>query len=785
MSDQSDKGILSHGDVLNNTYVIADLVASGGTGEVYRATNRVSGREIAIKILKREFAQNEQFTDLMKREASVLHEVIDPAVVRYYDLLESDMHGGFLFIVMEFINGQSLADEMKARGPLDAGVLLKVAERVLQGLKAAHDKNAFHRDLSPDNIILRDGDPEQATLIDFGIAKDVNEGAKTVVGGGFAGKYQYASPEQMEGRVDARSDLYSLGMTLLGAFRGQAPLQGSSMMEIIKAKAVKPDTSDMTGKLKELVDRLVEPGPENRLQSAQEALRFLGRADTRPASAGAAGGDRTVVMPRTVPPTRPRDAELTAASETRPVAKGEPRRGRGAMILALVLLLAAGGVAGAWFAGLIGPEPVVVVDGDVTDPDPPADPETPPADDGTTAPDAQTGPEGDTGTAEATDPEADTDPQAPQLPLADPYRLTIERTTRADPLRLVGNVPAPDRLSTLTKVLEDTLDSFAVLADVTPARGEPFEGWTDRIVAIAQGFAALDAFAVVAEGNEVVLIARAENDVEKSALLAAARRAVEGTELAIVDGIEVAPPPLTLDTLRTGLRLLETCGPLELVGGTDGVIGPDDTLRLTGRVAEAADRTRLATYFGHEAPGRGVASDLEVMSPGVCNFLGLLPKVRSEAVQIGYAYGTKDGTPPNDTFRLGENPVIDVLVPAARSGYLYVAFVDLDNQIFHMLPHQARPENDLRKIGTVEGDVRRVRVAFPVADASIEQLGFKVVEPLGTNVLLAIVTDTPLFDQLRPRAESNAAFADALQGRLATIPEQGGLVSWRLLRTEK
>ena len=275
MNDDTSEGILNPGDVLNNTYVITELVASGGTGEVYRATNRVSGREIAVKILKAEFAQDEQFINLMKREASVLHEVIDPSVVRYYDLLESDIHGGFLFIVMEFIHGQSLADEMRRSGPIAASVLLKVAKRILLGLKAAHGKNAFHRDLSPDNIILRDGDPEQATLIDFGIAKDVNEGAKTVVGDGFAGKYQYAAPEQMEGQADGRSDLYSLGMTLIGAFRGQSPSAGSSLMQIIRAKADKPDISDMAGSLHSLVSRLVEPDPDDRFSSPQEALDFM------------------------------------------------------------------------------------------------------------------------------------------------------------------------------------------------------------------------------------------------------------------------------------------------------------------------------------------------------------------------------------------------------------------------------------------------------------------------------------------------------------------------------
>jgi serine/threonine protein kinase len=203
---------LHAGELLNNTYVIEKLIGSGGTGEVYLAKNIVSGRKFAIKILKREFSQNEAFINLMRREADVLHNVINDAVVRYNELLKSEMHGGFVFLVMEFIEGQQLAEIMQSTGAMDANALLQIAARMGQGLAAAHAQNAFHRDISPDNIILPGGNPTKAKLIDFGIARDISENAQTVVGGGFAGKYQYASPEQLNGDVDARSDLYSLGV---------------------------------------------------------------------------------------------------------------------------------------------------------------------------------------------------------------------------------------------------------------------------------------------------------------------------------------------------------------------------------------------------------------------------------------------------------------------------------------------------------------------------------------------------------------------------------------------
>jgi serine/threonine protein kinase len=784
VTDSPNTGILSAGEVLNNTYVISDLIASGGTGEVYRATNRVSGREIAIKILKREFAQNEQFTNLMKREASVLHEVIDPAVVRYYDLLESDMHGGFLFIVMEFIEGTSLAGEMKSKGPLDSDTLLKVAERVLLGLKAAHEKNAFHRDLSPDNILLRGGDPMQATIIDFGIAKDVNEGAKTVVGGGFAGKYQYASPEQMEGRSDARSDLYSLGMTIIGAYRGQAPNSGSSLMQIISAKAVKPDISDMSGALKELVSRLIEPNADERLQSAAAALAFLRGSGNTP---GTASDEKTVMPARTLVP----QATAKPAVNVAPPPIGRPAKSRSGLYAAVAVAILGLGGAGAWFGGLIGPS------GPIADPTEVAlvTPTQPTAGDNIsegTPTQPTTGSNISEGTPttpadiiQPTTPESQ--PVVPQtsqpLPLADPFVLTIERTSRDDPLRLLGNLPSSGELPIVTTRLEENLNAFAVLSDVTVAQGEPFAGWHYMVVDVALLFEQFDSWTVTASGSDLILIAKAQNDLEKTALLSAVRAAIDADKLSIVDRITVETPALDLAQLRDELQSVASCGPLGLSGSAGDVVGATDTLTVSGQLAGATDVSKVQAFFGENAPGRTIQNDTTVINPGVCAILNILPAQNSADLSILYSYGTKSGAVDGDVFHMGENPVIDIQLPSKHKGFLSVIFVDLDNQVFHLLPHQARLENDLQKIGTVKSAKRTVRVAFPVADASIQQLGFQVVEPLGANIILAVVTDTPLFDETRARAESNAAFVEALNGQLAAIPEKGGLVTYRFLMT--
>ncbi len=161
----------------------------------------------------------------------------------------------------------------------------------------AHERRIIHRDLSPDNIILRGGVPSEAVIIDFGIAKDANPGAQTIVGNEFAGKYAYAAPEQLSGHTDARSDLYALGALLLATFRGKRPDIGANPMEVLKNKALPLDTSGVPEPLKSLIDKMTQPDPAQRYQSADDLLAAIDHGDD---------SDRTVIAPRptTVVPPR-------------------------------------------------------------------------------------------------------------------------------------------------------------------------------------------------------------------------------------------------------------------------------------------------------------------------------------------------------------------------------------------------------------------------------------------------------------------------------------------------
>ena len=146
---------------------------------------------------------------------------------------------------MEFVDGKSLFDVM-ARGPMSTADVCKLCHRLASGLSAVHEAGAVHRDLSPDNIILPGGKVERAKIIDFGIARSATIGGETLIGGSFAGKYNYVSPEQLGlfgGDVRERSDIYSLGLVLAAAMRGSPIDMGGSQMEVVEKRRAVPDLS--------------------------------------------------------------------------------------------------------------------------------------------------------------------------------------------------------------------------------------------------------------------------------------------------------------------------------------------------------------------------------------------------------------------------------------------------------------------------------------------------------------------------------------------------------------
>ncbi len=719
-------GILKAGELLNNTYVIEELVGQGGTGEVYLAKNIVSGRKFAIKILKQEFANNETFINLMRRESDVLHEVRDDAVVRYNELLRSELHGGFVFLVMEYIEGPQLAEIIKERGPIDETSLMLVAQRMAQGLKAAHDKKAFHRDMSPDNIILPGGDMAKAKLIDFGIARDLNDNAQTVVGGGFAGKYQYASPEQLDGHVDARSDLYSLGMTLLRAHRGQPIDVGSSLMEIVKSKAVRPDTRDVPGKLGVMITKLVEPNPADRFQSADELLAFIkGKTGAAPQHAM---DEATIIAPQ----TQARRAKQVTTMPPEPGSKsGRKSGGGGKMVLVLLLLSAIGG--GGWFFGM-GPGKELLF--------------------------------------------------GSPYPEADPYLIEIASAGGPALVRVSGNIPGPEAGAQTDAALAALFPESQVQSNYDFASGIPVKTWLSDLPQLVALATDLSQWKVVIQDQNVILSGEADDENDAVEAAEDAQRVATALGYTLSHNITSTFQPIELSMLNSELMAYQTCGTLRVSGGNGTIIGPDDRLTVSGIIARQSDAEVIDLVLQDLAEGHEITLNLAVLNAPVCMIEQMLPSTSSIGIEIAYSYGNKAGFVVDGVYHAGENPVIDVVLPAARVGFFYGFYIDAEGQVFHLLPHNQRPNNVLPTIGTAENGVRTVRLAFPADEATTEKLGFNVIEPYGTSMIVVMVTKTPLFNNLRPRAESVEAFREALAGAMGVVSDGQTLVTSRYLVTE-
>jgi serine/threonine-protein kinase len=267
-------GSVRRGVRLNGIYEIENLLAQGGMGEVYKGFNIQTRDPVAIKMVLPELASNADAFALFRREASTLHNLQHEAIVRYY-VFSVDPELQRAYLAMEFVDGPSLTKRL-AQGKLTLAEATILRKRIGGALEAAHRVGVIHRDISPDNIILPDGDLRRAKIIDFGIARSsvANEG--TLIGGGFAGKYNYVSPEQLglAGEVTAKSDIYSFGLVLAEALRGRPLDMSGTQVEIIEKRRAIPDLSDIDPSVRPLLQRMLQPLPADRPASMAEVAAW-------------------------------------------------------------------------------------------------------------------------------------------------------------------------------------------------------------------------------------------------------------------------------------------------------------------------------------------------------------------------------------------------------------------------------------------------------------------------------------------------------------------------------
>lgn len=264
------------GTRLNDLYEVELQIAAGGMGEIYRGRLIETGDPVAIKMIKPEFADNESVLALFRKEASALHHLHHDSIVRYY-IFGIDRTINRAYLAMEFVEGSSLSD-LLARRSLTVQETTELRQRLAAGLQAAHDKGIIHRDISPDNVILPDENVRKAKIIDFGIARSTKLGQATVIGDGFAGKYNYVSPEQLGmfgGEVTPRSDIYSLGLVLAECLRGKPIDMSGSQADVIEKRRTVPDLTEIDDRLRPLIERMLAPEPKDRPESMVEVAEWV------------------------------------------------------------------------------------------------------------------------------------------------------------------------------------------------------------------------------------------------------------------------------------------------------------------------------------------------------------------------------------------------------------------------------------------------------------------------------------------------------------------------------
>jgi hypothetical protein len=341
--------------VLDDRYDVGRPLGSGGMGEVYLARDRVLGRDVALKVLRKQFAGDAEFAERFKREAMSAASLSHPNIVQVYD--RGATEEGSSYISMEYVPGGTLKEKISGEGPLGAADAAALGAQVAEALGAAHDRGMVHRDIKSQNILL--STRGQAKVADFGIAR-AGSSATISTTGSVMGTAGYMSPEQALGKpATPKSDLYSLGVVLYEALTGELPYTADNPIAVSMKHVTEPlrppreiDPGIPDG-MNAIVTKLLAKDPEDRYADADQLADDLWRVNRGREPVAA---DLGVVY-------RPRAERTTVASPNpaggMPSARPRPapyrrRRGLPWLLIAVVAILFTLGVLGS-IQAILGP----------------------------------------------------------------------------------------------------------------------------------------------------------------------------------------------------------------------------------------------------------------------------------------------------------------------------------------------------------------------------------------------------------------------------------------------
>lgn len=270
---QTPTRVLSRGATLAGRYEIIEPIGQGGMGAVYKVFDTRIQDTIALKLLKPEIARDEETVTRFRDELKLARKISHRNVGRMFDIGEE---GFSIYITMEFVSGEDLKSFIRRSGHLTEAKTLDLARQITEGVAEAHRLGVIHRDLKPQNIMIdRDGNPR---IMDFGIARSIHSKSRTGTGV-IIGTPEYMSPEQADGgEVDARSDIYSLGIILYEMATGHVPFEGETPLSIaVKHKSEPPQNPrELNSQVSELLSRIImkclEKDKNRRYRNAGELL---------------------------------------------------------------------------------------------------------------------------------------------------------------------------------------------------------------------------------------------------------------------------------------------------------------------------------------------------------------------------------------------------------------------------------------------------------------------------------------------------------------------------------
>lgn len=283
-------GNVKDGIFLGNRYEVISKVGAGGMADVYKGRDTMLNRYVAIKVLKREYREDEEFVRKFRSEAQAAAGLLNPNIVNVYDV---GMDRGLYYMVMELVDGITLKDYIEKKGRLSHKEVISIAIQMCTGIGAAHAAGIIHRDIKPQNIIIsRDG---KVKVTDFGIAKAVTS---NTISSNAMGSVHYTSPEQARGGYsDAKSDIYSIGITLFEMVTGQVPFDGDSTVSVaikhLQEEVTPPSefVPDIPYSLEQIILKCTQKNGERRYPSTAALIRDLKRSLVDP------DGDFVVIPP--------------------------------------------------------------------------------------------------------------------------------------------------------------------------------------------------------------------------------------------------------------------------------------------------------------------------------------------------------------------------------------------------------------------------------------------------------------------------------------------------------